>query len=200
MEFRITSYNVCYTKLLRSAWLLLQETVDRNQKPAFEVCSRDSIANALLDMVVQGLNPVKKQCYFIVYGNKLQLQRSYFGTMHIAKSVNPKIEEIISDIVYADDEFEYEKIRGKTVITKHKQKLSNVDKSKIVAAYCTVLYSDSKEESTIMTFDEIKQSWKQSKMSPITEKGDLKPGSTHDNVITSYSIHYTKLYDTVQGN
>ncbi len=165
---------------MKSAWLLLQETVDRNGKPACDVCTRDSIANALLDMVVQSLNPVKKQCYFIVYGSKLQLQRSYFGTMHVAKAVNPNIVDIVSDIVYAEDEFEYEKIRGKNVITKHKQKISNIDKSKIIAAYCTIIYSNDKEESIIMTFDEIKQAWKQSKMSPINDKGEIKLGTTHD--------------------
>ena len=169
---------------MKSAWLLLQETVDRNQKPALEVCTRDSIANSLLDMVVQSLNPSKKQCYFIVYGNKLQLQRSYFGTMHVAKSVDSNIVDIVSDVVYADDEFEYEKVRGKTIITKHKQKLSNIDKSKIVAAYCTIIYKDDKESSTIMSFDDIKQAWKQSKMSPITDKGDIKSGTTHDKFTT----------------
>ena len=59
---------------LKSAWLTIQETEDKNRKPALEVCTKESIANALLSMVIQGLNPDKKQCYFIVYGNKLQLQ------------------------------------------------------------------------------------------------------------------------------
>ena len=165
---------------MKSAWLTIQETTDRNNKLAFEVCTKDSIANSLLNMVVQGLNPAKKQCYFIVYGSQLQLQRSYFGTMHVAKTVNPDIEEIVSDVVYLDDEFEYEKHRGKTIITKHKQKLSDIDKTKIIAAYCTVIYCEGKEDSTIMTIDEIKQAWKQSRMNPITEKGDIKPGSAHD--------------------
>jgi recombination protein RecT len=72
---------------MKSAWLILQTIKDRNQKPALEVCTRDSVANALLDMVVQGLNPAKKQCYFIVYGNQLVCQRSYFGTMAVTKRV-----------------------------------------------------------------------------------------------------------------
>jgi recombination protein RecT len=36
-----------------------------------QACTRDSIANALLDMAVQGLNPAKKQGYFIAYGKQL---------------------------------------------------------------------------------------------------------------------------------
>lgn len=165
---------------LKSAWLQLQEVVDRNQKPALQVCTKESIANSLLSMVVQGLNPDKKQCYFIVYGNKLQLQRSYFGSMAVAKAVNPDVEDIIADVVYEGDEFEFEKKRGKTHVTVHKQKLANIQKDKIIAAYATVLYKDGKDESTIMTMDEIKQSWKQSKMNPVDDKGNLKVGGTHE--------------------
>ncbi len=72
---------------MKSAWLILQAAVDKDKKPVLEVCSKNSIANALLDMVVQGLNPAKKQCYFIAYGNGLACQRSYFGTMAVTKQV-----------------------------------------------------------------------------------------------------------------
>lgn len=164
---------------MKAAWLAIQETVDRNKKPAVEVCTRNSIANALLNMVVQGLNPAKKQCYFIVYGNQLVLQRSYFGSMHIAKTVDPNIKEIVPDVVYKDDVFSYGKERGRTVILKHEQKLENIKKGHIVAAYCSVFYKDGTEQTTIMTFDEIKQAWKQSQMNPIDEKGNVKDNSTH---------------------
>lgn len=164
---------------MKAAWLAIQETVDRNKKPAVEVCTRNSIANALLNMVVQGLNPAKKQCYFIVYGNQLVLQRSYFGSMHIAKTVDPNIKEIVPDVVYKDDVFSYGKERGRTVILKHDQKLENIKKGHIVAAYCSVFYKDGTEQTTIMTFDEIKQAWKQSQMNPIDEKGNVKDNSTH---------------------
>lgn len=164
---------------LKSAWLQLQEIKDRNDKPALEVCTKDSVANALLDMVVQGLNPAKKQCYFIVYGNKLALQRSYFGTMHIAKSVNPEIEDIIAEVVYEGDDFAYHKERGRTVISKHEQTLDNIDKAKIKAAYCSVFYKDGKEMTTIMTFAEIKQAWSMSNTKPVDADGNVKAGSTH---------------------
>src|SRR5690606_36842274 len=70
---------------MKSAWLILQETKDRNKRPALDVCTKDSLANALLDMVVQGLNPQKKQGYFIVYGKQLVFLGSYFGTMAVTK-------------------------------------------------------------------------------------------------------------------
>lgn len=164
---------------MRSAWVMLQDTQDKNYKPVLEVCTSHSIANSLLSMVVQGLNPDKKQCYFIAYGKKLQLQRSYFGSMHVAKTVDPTIQDIYGMTVYEGDEFEYEIKHGKYIITTHKQKIQNVHKDKIVAAYGTILYKDGRELSAVMTFEQIKQAWMQSQMKPIDEKGNIKPTSTH---------------------
>lgn len=164
---------------LKSAWLILQETQNMDHKFVLDYCTKDSIANALLSMVVQGLNPDKKQCYFIAYGQKLMMQRSYFGSIAVAKMVDPNIEDIFGEAVYEGDEFEYSKVRGKTVIVKHNQKIENVNKSKIIAAYATILYFSGKEESTVLTFEQIKQSWKQSKMNPVADDGQIKPSSVH---------------------
>ncbi|MBR6129023.1 MAG: recombinase RecT, partial [Bacteroidaceae bacterium] len=73
---------------MKSAWLILQETLDRNGKPVLEVCTKASVANALFDMVLQGMSVSKNQGYFIAYGNKLEFQRSYFGTVALAKRVH----------------------------------------------------------------------------------------------------------------
>ena len=40
---------------MKSAWLILQATTDRSGQQALAVCTKESIANALLDMVLQGL-------------------------------------------------------------------------------------------------------------------------------------------------
>jgi len=165
---------------MKSAWLMLQETVDRDKRPALQVCTRESVYNALLGMVVQGLSPDKKQCYFIVYGKKLMCQRSYFGSIHVAKMVDPDIVDVYAQTVYADDEFEYEIRHGKEVVTKHVQKLQNINPDKIIGAYATIVYKDGRELSTVMTFDEIKQAWKQSPTKPIDDKGNIKAGSTHE--------------------
>jgi recombination protein RecT len=165
---------------MKQAWLALQEVKDKAGKPALEACTRDSIANALLSMVVQGLSPDKKQCYFIVYGKSLTLQRSYFGTMAVAKRVCPAIDDIYAEVIYEGDEFDYEIRRGKTRITKHAQSLENINKDKIIAAYCTVVYKDDSEVSTIMTLDQIKEAWRKSKVNPVNAEGTISPGSTHE--------------------
>jgi recombination protein RecT len=149
---------------MKSAWLILQSTVDKNGKPALEICTKDSIANALLDMVVQGLNPAKKQCYFIVYGNKLVCQRSYFGSMHLAKEV-AGAKDIYAAVVYQGDDFEYAIERGRKRILKHVQKIENIRNDKIIAAYCVIEFGDDRPPYTeIMTIDQIRQAWKQSQL------------------------------------
>ena len=77
--------NYSYANALKSAFLKLAETETKDHKPVLTECSKVSIYNALLDMVIQGLNPAKTQCYFIAYGKQLKLVRSYFGTLAIAK-------------------------------------------------------------------------------------------------------------------
>ncbi len=160
---------------LKSAWLILQSVQDLNKQPALAVCTQESIINALLDMIVQGLNPAKKQCYFIVYGKTLSCQRSYFGDMALAERLKPEIE-IYHGVVYEGDEFRYEIIRGRKSIVKHSQELDNQNKA-IKAAYCGVLDTSTGEDlgAEIMTMEQIERSWGMSK----TYKPDGK--GTHQN-------------------
>ena len=89
---------------VKSAYLKLLETKDRNSKSVLEVCSRASIANSLLEMVVQGLSPSKNQCYFIAYGGSLQLMRSYMGTVAVTKRLKG-IKDVKAYCIYEGDEF-----------------------------------------------------------------------------------------------
>lgn len=164
---------------LKSAWLILQGTENKDHKPVLEICTRPSIANALLNMAVQGLNPAKQQGYFIAYGQTLTFQRSYHGTKAIALRVRPDIEDIVAQVIYEGDTFEYEIDRGRKLVTKHVQSLDNVDKAKTKGAYCTVIHTDGRAYSVIMTFDEIKAAWRMSQMHPVSDNGTIKEGSTH---------------------
>lgn len=145
---------------VRAAWLMLPGVVDRAGNPALEVCTKESICNALFDMVTSGLSVSKKQGYFVVYGNKLQFDQSYIGDITIAKRV-ANVKEVNAVTVYKDDVFEYEVdfSSGRKKVTKHEQKLQNVDLTKIVGAYAIVTYNDGSSDSEIMTIDQIKTSW-----------------------------------------
>lgn len=163
---------------MKSAWLALQAIEDKNKKPALEVCTRDSVANALLDMVVQGLNPSKKQGYFIVYGNKLTFQRSYFGTMAVTKRVTGA-KDISAAVIYEGDEVNYEMSNGRVVNLSHKQQFGNIDKEKIIGAYTTITFSNDETYNEIMTLEELRQAWSQAQFWGKDQKKE-KAGSTHD--------------------
>ena len=152
---------------LKSAYLILSETVDKDKKPVLQVCSKESIANCLLNMVIQGLNPAKKQCYFIPYGSKLTLMPSYFGYQAIAKQFG-EIEDVVAEVVYGKDELEFEidVVENNKIITKHKRTLESMEERTIRAAYCTIIYKNGKKKTEIMTMNQIKTSWKKSKMNP----------------------------------
>ena len=144
---------------LQSAWLILQDTITREKQPVLEHCTRASIVNALLAMVAQGLNPIHKQCYFIAYGEKLSCQRSYFGTIAVARRV-AGATDIYSELIYKGDEFEYEIFRGRKIVTKHTQKLENVNVNNIIAAYCIIEFSgDQGPYTEIMTMNQIQRAW-----------------------------------------
>lgn len=163
---------------MKSAWLILQNTQDRNKRPALEVCTKDSIANALLDMVVQGLNPAKKQGYFIVYGNQLTFQRSYFGTMAVTKTV-AKAKSIDAAVIYEGDSVDYDMVNSRIVNLKHKQKFENINKDKIIGAYATIVLPDDEVYIEIMTIDELRQAWSKAQFWG-KDQDKEKKGSTHD--------------------
>jgi len=178
--------NYSVDNALKSAYLTLNTVENKDKKPVMVdgkltgVVTKASIANAVLDMVVQGLNPGKKQCYFIVYGSSIICQRSYFGSMAVAQMVNPVIKDWGFNVVYEDDKFSYGIHNGKASVIEHEQKLDNIDKSKIIAAYAMALNITGEPIKTeIMTIEEIHKAWSMSKMKPIDDKGEIRPESTH---------------------
>lgn len=165
--------NFAAQNALMSAWLILQETVDRNKVPVLQSCSRPSIINSLLDMVIQGLNPAKDQCYFIAYGKKLTCMRSYFGSMAIVKNL-AGARDIHGEIIYAGDEFVYKIKKGSKKVVSHTQKFANIDPEKIGGAYCIIAFEDGREFTEIMDIEQIKKAWKRSRMDPEREGGTHK--------------------------
>lgn len=148
---------------MKSAWLALQEVEDKEHHKALQICTKESIANSLLDMVLQGLSVSKKQGYFIVYGDKLIFQRSYFGTIALAKRAGGMVSEPVANVIYEGDDFQYEidPKTAKVAIVKHSQKLENIDNSKIKGAYALVTLADGTTQVTIMSMQQIRAAWGQ---------------------------------------
>lgn len=147
---------------VKSAYLKLLETKDKNKNSVLESCSRASIANALLEMVVQGLSPAKNQCYFIAYGGSLQLMRSYMGTVAVTKRLNG-IKDVKAYCIYEGDEFvtEFDVNTATINITKFNPSLENIDISKIKGAFAVIIGEDGPVHTEIMSMAQIKKAWGQ---------------------------------------
>lgn len=145
---------------LKSAWLILQDVKDMNKQPVLQSCTKESIAYALLNMVVQGLNPMKRQCSFIAYGNKLTLQREYQGSIAIAKRAG--LKSIAANAIFKGDVFKWEidKETGRKTILNHEQSFENYG-GEVIGAYAIVEMESGEKNLEIMSMNQIKQAWNQ---------------------------------------
>jgi len=146
---------------LKSAYLILTETKDKDKKPVLESCSRESIANTLLRMVVEGLSPLKGQCYFIPYNGKLQYQRSYQGSIALAKRY-AGVKTVVGAAIFDGDKFKHEVIAetGIKRIIQHEQSLENLS-NKVKGAYAIVTLNDNSVYVEIMNIKQITAAWNQ---------------------------------------
>lgn len=150
---------------LKSAFLIIQETKDRNGKTALEVCTKESIANALLKMVVWGLSPLKKQCDFIVYGNELQCNPEYTGNIALAKRYGG-LKRIKANAIFKGEEFAFE-IDGNTglrKVLKHTQSLETIGSTDVIGAYAVYELEDGTTDVEIMNITQIRAAWNQGAM------------------------------------
>lgn len=147
---------------LKSAYLTLREQKTRDNKPVLQACTNESIANALLEMVTQGLNPAKNQCYFIPYGDKLNFQRSYLGTVAITKRM-PGVVDVKAYPIYKDDVFEteFDFMTGKLKIKEYKPNIANVSKKDLIGAFAIIIGEEEPLHVEVMTMDQVRQAWKQ---------------------------------------
>lgn len=154
--------NYSVENALKSAYLQLVDQLNKDNKPVLESCTQPSIANALLKMVVQGLSVAKNQCYFIPYGDKLTFQRSYNGSIALAKRV-AGVVKIPAFVIYEGDKFEMsmDLDSGTVVVTEHQPSFENIDNKKITGAYAIMFFKDGSKKFEIMTIAEIEQAWKQ---------------------------------------
>lgn len=157
-EGLVVAPNYAPANALKSAFFAMTNSPSGN---LLEKCSKESIANALLDMVVQGLSPAKTQCYFIPYGNTLKMTRSYFGTMKVVKQ-RSNVKDIWAEVVFEGDVLKIRNDNGRKVLESHETDWTNQDNA-IIGAYCIIEKVDGERILTVMTKKEIDRSWQQSK-------------------------------------
>lgn len=126
-------------------------------------CNKSSIANALLETVLQGLSPAKKQCYYIAYNNQCTLSRSYFGDVAVCKHTGI-IKDVYARCIYEDDivTYGFDEETGRETITSHESNLLNHDKP-IIGAYACAVGVNGKKVYELMTYKEIQTAWSMSK-------------------------------------
>ncbi len=126
-------------------------------------CDKNSIAEAMLQMVVTGLNPGQKQCYFVPYENKATLLTSYFGNVTILRRIEGIIN-ITAQPIYEKDTVEYEIKNGEITNLKHSTSFGNRDLD-VAGAYAIIKLDPEKfgktEHTEVMTIDEIRKAWGQ---------------------------------------
>lgn len=145
--------------------LALLELSDRKEKtgvPTLAAVDSASVAQSLFRMCILGVSFSRKQCAFIKYGDKLQFQLQYHGNIALAKRLGGAAQPR-AQVIYEGDEFEYviDTATGNKVVTKHVQRIGNIDNAKIVGAWCLVPYEDPNRQPfvEVMTINEIRQSW-----------------------------------------
>lgn len=150
---------------LKSAFFAMTNAAGGN---LLEKCTKESIANSLLDMVVQGLSPAKTQCYFVPYQNQLKMTRSYFGTQAVLKRLS-EVKDVWANIIYEGDDFKIAIKDGREVLVSHDTEFSHRD-NKIIGAYCIIEKEDGQQVLTTMTKKEIDASWSQAKTKNVQNK------------------------------
>jgi len=150
---------------LKSAYLILSEQKNTQGKAVLEVCTKESIANALLKMVVWGLSPMKKQCDFIPYGDKLDCSIEYAGNVVLAKRFG-NLKDIKARAVFKGDSFVFEvdPESGRTKIKEHKQTLESMGSKDVIGAYAMIEMNDGVRDVEIMSIQQIRDSWNQGAM------------------------------------
>ena len=146
---------------VKALYLATLQTKDKQGRPALEVCTRESIEQAVQNYVSKGLNVAKKQCYPIVYGNTLTLSESYFGKQKQAHSYAGVT--INSNVIYEGEKVNIIVRPNGTKIIEHTPDFSKFNIDKIIGAYAIAVNDNGDVvDSDIMTIAEIKKSWAKS--------------------------------------
>jgi recombination protein RecT len=149
-------YNV--ENALKSAYIILSDPKNN----ILAKCDKTSVAEALLKMVVYGVSPIKKQCYFIPYGEKVECSISYAGNIAIAKRYG-NLKTIKGNAVFKGDTFEFEvdASTGRRKIIKHIQTIDTIGTNDIVGAYAAYELTDGTTDVEVMNIKQIQMSWAQ---------------------------------------
>lgn len=131
-------------------------------KPVLEVCTEESVMQALLESVAKGLDFSESQIYFIPRNNQMTTMESVYGRIVRAKRASKYYKPIVG-YVHEGDIFDFgiDVNTGYTKIIEHKTSVENLDKP-FIAAYAYVTDNDGNTDVFVMTRKEWLKSWTKS--------------------------------------
>lgn len=163
---------------LKAAEIVFRENND------FRQCTPESKYRAVLDMMVQGLNPLKGQCSFIPYGKELQLIREYPGSIMVAKREDIRIKDIRARVVREGEPFEMDIVNGLMMIKRHQPTIESWN-NQIIAAYAVAVNNEEKViDMDLMSWNDMLNTWRQTNLKikgepVVRHDGSLHPASNH---------------------
>lgn len=151
---------------LKTAWIRLQDAKHqygpKKGQRILDTVTETSVAAALLDMVAQALDPVRKQVDFIPYDDVLTCSRSRWGDEALAANLGVA-SDVRAMVIFEGDSVEIEVEDGRRRVTSHKQSFGNLMTGNILGAYALAIRPDGSWVGDVMTIDDLKASWSQSK-------------------------------------
>lgn len=150
---------------LKSAYLILQDVKDKSGVSVLESCTKNSITQSLFNMVIQGLNPAKNQCYFIPYGKNLTLSRSYLGTIAVTKRLE-EVKDVKAYPIYEGDDFEtkFNIEKGSLEVSKYNPQFKNINSKNLIGAFAIIIGHEGVIHTEVMTMEQIRTAWNQGSM------------------------------------
>lgn len=154
----LLSKNYDLKTAMSNLYLNLIQVTDKDGNQALEVCTRESIQEAVMQCINNGIDVGKKQGYFIPRGNKLTYMNSYFGNVKQARATSRV--RIFSNVIRDGEQADLESRIDGTLIVHHKPSIKCLNK-KIFAVYAVATDIDTGRviNSDIMPMEEVQKSW-----------------------------------------
>jgi len=132
-----------------------------NDNPDLAKYGKQQIIFVLMKGAILGLDFLNHEAYPVPYGNKLQYQTSYAGSVKLAKkySIRP-IKDIYAKIVREGDEFEEVIVNGEPTINFKPKPFND---GKVVGAFAVCLFADGGIQYDTMSFADLENTRSHSK-------------------------------------
>lgn len=174
-----------YVNAIKASMLVLADLKDRNGRPALEVCTPVSIQQAIFKMSQKGLSAANKTCYFLVRGDQLCCDESYFGKVLQVKRIYPNWEPC-PRVIYEGDDFAYETDpkTGRRKLLRHEQTLASLD-GNFIGAYLYLPCADGDQDLYIMSRKMIMAAWQKSMNKSLTTHTQFTDKMASKTIINS---------------